>query len=112
MLKIMKDGTIQLTRGDTARLAVPIINELDGEEYVIQSGDTLVFSVKKTVSDTEVLLEKVLKGENTFHIEPKDTAKMKFGHYKYDVQLTTAGGDVYTVIAPTTFEILSEVTCR
>ena len=112
MLKILKDGTIQLTRGDTARLAVPIINEIDNQEYVIQSDDILVLSIKKTVNDTEALLEKVLKGENTFHIEPKDTAKMKFGHYKYDVQLTTAGGDVYTVITPTTFEILSEVTCR
>lgn len=110
MLKIMKDGTIQLTRGDTARIRVSVTNEIDGEEYIVQSDDTLVLSIKKTVNDAEVLLKKVLKGENTFHIEPKDTAKMKFGHYKYDVQLTTAGGDVYTVIAPTTFEIMAEVT--
>lgn len=110
MLKIMKDGTIQLTRGDTARLTVSITNEIDGEEYVMKEDDTLVLSVKKTVNDAEVLLKKVLKGENTFHIEPKDTAKMKFGHYKYDVQLTTAGGDVYTVISPTVFEVMAEVT--
>lgn len=110
MLKVMKDGTIQLTRGDTARLTVSITHEIDGEEYAMQEDDTLVLSVKKTVNDAEVLLKKVLKGENTFHIEPKDTAKMKFGHYKYDVQLTTAGGDVYTVIAPAAFEIMAEVT--
>lgn len=110
MLKIMKDGTIQLTRGDTARLTVSITNEIDNEEYVMKEDDTLVFSVKKTVNDAETLLKKVLKGGKTFHIEPKDTAKMKFGHYKYDVQLTTAGGDVYTVIAPATFEIMAEVT--
>ena len=110
MLKIMQDGTIQLTRGDTARLTVSITNEFDNEEYAMQSGDTLVLSIKKNVNDTEVLLKKVMKGANTFHIEPKDTAKMKFGQYKYDVQLTTAGGDVYTVIVPTTFEITAEVT--
>ena len=110
MLHVEYDGTIQLTRGDTARLTVTIANEADGNEYAIQSGDTLTLTVKKAVTDAEPSIQKVLTGAATFHIEPKDTAQLEFGKYKYDVQLTTAGGDVYTVIEPTTFEILQEVT--
>lgn len=110
MLHIDNDGTIQLTRGDTARLTVGITNDTDGNEYALESGDELTLTVKKNATDKEPLFQKVLTGTNTFHIEPKDTAQAEFGKYKYDVQLTTASGDVYTVIEPTTFSILQEVT--
>lgn len=109
MLNIAEDGTIRLTRGDTARFTVAITNETNANEYVMQPGDTLAFTIRKNVNDNEPLLQKVLTGTNTFHIEPKDTATFQFGDYKYDVQLTTAGGDVYTVIAPSIFEIMEEV---
>lgn len=110
MLRIESDGSVSLTRGDTARLTVSISNETDGNEYAIQSGDTLTLTVKKSTKDEEPALQKVLDGTSTFHIEPKDTAHLAFGKYKYDVQLNTASGDVYTVIDSTTFEILEEVT--
>jgi hypothetical protein len=111
MLKVESDGTIQLTRGDTARLAVSITNDLDGSEYTMQEGDELTLTVKKAVTDAQPAFQKVLHGENKFHIEPKDTAGLAFGRYKYDVQLTLADGDVYTIIEPTVFELLKEVTC-
>ena len=110
MLYVDTDGTIQLTRGDTARLNVSVQNQIDQSEYAIGSGDTLTLTVKKAVTDEEPAFQKVVTGGSTFHIEPKDTAGLAFGKYKYDVQLTTAGGDVYTVIEPTTFEVLKEVT--
>lgn len=47
MLYIKDDGTIRLTRGDTARLTIPIINSASNDEYVMQSGDVLFFTVKK-----------------------------------------------------------------
>lgn len=110
MLHIEYDGSVKLTRGDTARFSVGITNEADGSAYEMQSGDTLTLTIKKNSNDAEPLVQKVLTGAATFHIEPKDTAKLAFGKYKYDVQLNTASGDVYTVIEPTTFEILQEVT--
>jgi len=110
MLHIEADGEIQLTRGDTARLSVSITNETDQNAYTIEAGDTLTLTVKKSAKDDEPSFQKVLTGSSTFHIEPKDTAELAFGKYKYDVQLTTAGGDVYTIIEPTTFEIMQEVT--
>lgn len=39
-----------------------------------------------------------------------DTNTLDFGKYKYDVQLTTESEEVYTIIEPSIFEILPEVT--
>lgn len=104
---------IKLTRGDTAFLQVPITNKLpDGSavEYELAEGDTLTMTVRKTL-DADICFQKIIKGENTFHIQPSDTCSCEFGKYKYDVQLNTAAGDVYTVIEPACFQILAEVTC-
>lgn len=110
MLYVKDDGTIRLTRGDTARLEITIENSLDGTEYLMGPNDILTFTIKKSVKDTESLVKKESHGRNAFHIEPKDTAELSFRKYFYDVQLTRANGDVYTVIVPTTFEIMKEVT--
>lgn len=110
MLYIESNNVIRLTRGDTAKLTVPIENDLDNSSYVMDEQDTLTFTIKKSVKDNENLIQKVVIGSNNFHIKPEDTDSLPFGKYVYDVQLTTAGGDVYTVIEPTSFEILSEVT--
>lgn len=104
------DKIIKLTRGDTARLTVPIINLANNGEYTMESGDILYFTVKKTAKDTDFLFQKSVTGSNSIHIKPEDTADLSFGKYKYDVQLTTATGDVYTVIEPSTFEVMEEIT--
>lgn len=104
------DKTIKLTRGDTARLTVPIINLANNGEYTMESGDILYFTVKKTAKDSDFLFQKSVTGSNSIHIRPEDTAALSFGKYKYDIQLTTATGDVYTVIEPSTFEVMEEIT--
>jgi hypothetical protein len=104
------DKTIKLTRGDTARLTVPIVNLANNGEYTMESGDILYFTVKKTAKDSDFLFQKSVTGSNSIHIRPEDTADLSFGKYKYDVQLTTATGDVYTVIEPSTFEVMEEIT--
>ena len=47
MLYVLEDGTIRLTRGDTARLTVDISNDLTQNSYEIQDGDMLTLTVKK-----------------------------------------------------------------
>ncbi len=111
MLYISPEGYIKLTRGDTARLTVDISNDLSGDSYEIAPEDTLTLSVKKSIRDEETCLQKTVTGSNTIYIQPNDTKHLAFGKYKYDVQLTTAGGDVFTVIEPSDFEIMQEVTC-
>lgn len=110
MLYVNADGTIRLTRGDTAQLEITIKNGLTEEVYDMAPNDILSFTIKKSVKDETALVHKESKGTNTFHIEPKDTAELSFRKYFYDVQLARANGDVYTVIVPTTFEIMKEVT--
>ena len=110
MLYVNKDGTIQLTRGDTARLTITIQNDLDGNDYEVAPTDTLKLTIKKTVNDSKPAVQKTVTGYSQFYIEPEDTKDLSFGKYLYDVELTTASGDVYTVIVPTAFEILKEVT--
>ena len=109
MLKVTSNGDISLTRGDSAWLTVPLTLEDTGEPYEMTAADTLTLSVKKTVKDVDFAFQKILVGSNTFHIEPKDTAGLDFGKYKYDVQLDTESGDVFTVIDTSTFEVLTEV---
>ena len=115
MLYILDNGEIQLTRGDTAYLEVPVdmlLSDGTKEPYQIAADDTLVLSVKNSTDDTVYCFQKRVVGTNLFHIEPEDTCNCAFGKYKYDVELTTNAGDVYTVIEPACFKILPEVTHR
>lgn len=110
MLYVERDGTIRLTRGDTARITVSIMNDLSGAAYEFCEADTLILTVKRSVRETEALIQKSISGGNVFHLAPKDTSGLTFGKYRYDVELRTAAGDVYTVIPPTIFEVMAEVT--
>ena len=108
MLSVSKSGEIKLTRGDTARLTVSVTDN-DGQPYTVKNDDVLTLTVKQNYEDEVPLIEKVITGDTTFHIEPKDTKGLAFGKYKYDVQVTTSDGDNYTVIDDKTFEIAKEV---
>lgn len=109
MLKI-ESNYIKLTRGDTARFSVDVTNVITDDYYDIAPDDTLTFTVKRTTNDKTFILQKTVVGDNQFYIKPEDTADLSYGKYKYDVQLSTAGGDVYTIIEPSKFEISQEVT--
>lgn len=102
--------TIRLTRGDTAYLQIPLTTAVGA--YEMAPEDTLTFSVKKNTRDVEYSFQKKVTGSNNVHILPIDTSALAFGQYTYDVQLDTNDGDVFTVIPPSTFEVLKEVTCR
>lgn len=110
VLSISDTGVIKLTRGDTARFSIGILNEISDSAYSISDNDQLTLTVKKKVKDEDVLMQKTITGATLFHIKPEDTSSLSFGKYVYDVQLTTSDGDVYTIVGPTTFELLAEVT--
>lgn len=111
MLTVDKDNTIHLTRGDTARIFLgTVVNEVTGKEFDLSADDTVTLTVKKTVYDTTPVVQITVPSGAAIHIKPEDTKELPFGKYLYDTQITTADGDVYTVIPPTTFEILKEVT--
>ena len=108
MLIVSKSGEIKLTRGDTARFTV-LLEDDTGKAYTVQSDDVVTFTVKKDYADVDPLIEKKVIGGANFHLEPADTKGLAFGRYKYDVQLTTADGDNYTVVDDKIFNITKEV---
>ena len=111
VLIVDKDNTIHLTRGDTARFSIgQIVNTITNTNYTPTAEDTVTMTIKKTVLQADPFVQIIVPGGEVLHIKPEDTKAMAFGKYVYDVQLTMADGDVYTIIPPTTFELLKEVT--
>ena len=111
VFKVDEDNTIHLTRGDTARFSIGrIVNTVTNTNYTPTPEDTVTMTIKKTVLQADPFVQIIVPGGEVLHIKPEDTKAMAFGKYVYDVQLTTADGDVYTIIPPTTFELLKEVT--
>ena len=109
MFRIDDQGIMTLTRGDTARFEVEIMN--DNEPYEIQSSDIIFFSVKKKAKpDEEYLVHKTFEGTGNIHLAPEDTQDIPGGKYTYDIQLNTAAGDKYTVVDTTSFIITEGVT--
>ena len=99
------NGTnIKLTRGDSATLSVA----LDG--YTMEDGDALTLSCKVDPSKDEYLFQ-LTADDQTFTFLPDTTAGLDFGAYRYDIQLTTSGGAVYTVIPVSSFTVMEEITC-
>lgn len=104
--------TINLTRGDSAEIAVTI-TEADGTAYTPASGDVITFTAKKNYSDTSAAITKTINTSTlTLALDPADTSSLGAGipdgHYKYDIKLATAGGDVYTFIANGDLYLLPE----
>ena len=106
MFKI-SGNMISITRGDTGIFTLEL--SAGGQAYDY-SDDEVLFTVKKDIYATNIVFQKtVTYGENVT-IEPADTENLPYGSYVYDVQVTTAAGIVDTVIPPSTFSVLSEVT--
>ena len=103
-----KNRKIKLTRGDTATMLVQIF-DIEGKEYEIKDSDVITFTLRKN-SASEVSLTKVAIPSHHILFEPNDTSELIPGLYKYDLQLTTAEGGVYTIIQDNYFELLPEIT--
>ena len=111
VLRVDKDNTIHLTRGDTARFSIGrIVNTVTNTNYTPTAEDTVTMTIKKTVLQADPFVQIIVPGGEVLHIKPEDTKAMAFGKYVYDIQITMADGDVYTIIPPATFELLKEVT--
>lgn len=102
------NNNISITRGDSAIFALSI-KKADGEPYTVSEGDTVIFTVKKSTFDKDIITQKtVVNGVIT--INPDDTKSLEYGTYYYDVELTRADGFVSTVISPHKFIVEQEVT--
>lgn len=94
MFKINKTE-IHMTRGDSAQFTVNLVFS-NGIQYTMEPTDQLRFSMKQEQA-TELSLQKTVTGTATFNLVPADTNQLKYGKYKYDIQLLR-GEEVYTVV--------------
>lgn len=107
MFKIV-NGTIKITRGDTGRFTLNL-KTYAGEPYDY-SNDSVLFTVKENTYTKNKLIQKnIIYGEKVA-ILPSDTANLSYGEYFYDVQVTMSDGTVDTVIVPSKFVVMQEVT--
>ena len=102
----------ELTRGDYHKFGVRV--RLNGEP-ALKDGDELIFTVKKTARSSRVGIQKRLKVfiDNElaiFEIFPEDTKELGFGGYVYDIEWRSIEHSVKTIITPSEFRILKEVT--
>lgn len=103
----IRGDTIFVTRGDSAVFNLDLLYA-DGNPFALQSGDVLTFTVKKTTSDKDALIQKNVT--DAIVLKPSDTSGLAYGRYVYDLQLTRANGYVETIITPSTFIVGEEVT--
>lgn len=82
-------GAIYLTRGDDAALDVTL-KDVSGSTYIMQEGDTLTLTVRRTPADVDVVLE-VTSGSTRLLISHGDTATAQVGAYSADIQLLSGG---------------------
>lgn len=108
-MRIDGKNNISMTRGDSETITVSC------QERPFAEGDKITFTVRFTPSSKEKEIEKTVtefteEGKAIIEILPEDTAKMAFGKYRYDIQLTGADETVTTIIKPAEFRIEEEVT--
>lgn len=97
MLEIDSACNIKLTRGDTGAFQIDLIGS-DDLPYIPQEGDSLRFAMAKQYAG-DVIIEKDIPIDTLLlKLEPEDTKSLDFGSYVYDIQFTSADGDVSTII--------------
>ena len=100
---------IYLTRGDTAYLEISITDDT-GNPYALVDGDKIIFRLKSTVDTKILLLEKEFNTEILrLELKPEDTMSLKFGVYRYEVELVTGASEHFTIIENAEFEITPEL---
>ena len=95
----LNGSNIKLTRGDSLYLDISLTK--DGETYIPEEGDVIRFAMKKDFRNpTTVLVKDIPINTLQLVILPNDTKGLMMGtDYVYDIELTTASGDVDTFLS-------------
>jgi len=119
---IIKNGNIQLTRGDDAILSLALYTK-DGQIYPITTleEDQMVFNLRKKPMQqpSQPLLKKSFtlfkKGEDSYipqiHIQSNETKFLQYGTYLWDAQyrMDVDGQSYITTVCSGTFELTAEI---
>lgn len=92
----VNDNNISLIRGDSGQFSITV-TDMNGKEVALNDDDVLTFTVRRTVRNPNIVLQKIITG-GELTINPSD------------IELKRADGYVDTIIPPHEFCILEEVT--
>ena len=104
----IKNTDIRITRGDSATLGIELFD--DSGEYKLKPGDKLELCAKRYVQDANYAIHLIADENAVFTFTHSSTSELAYGSYPYDIQLTMANGDIYTVIPLSHIVICEEVT--
>ena len=108
---------ITLTRGDSFKTTV-LLKQRNGSDFVPEEGDVIRFALKSArmttgnqefMDKTPLILKTIPNDTMLLEINPQDTKNLKFGEYKYDIEVTFSNGDVDTPFNDEDFVIAPEV---
>lgn len=103
---------IEIVRGTTNTFAITV-TDANNDLYELADGEVIKFGIKRKATDDEpIFVKTATTGENGVYaitLAPSDTAALPYGKYLYDVGLQS-GGAYHSIIEPTVFEILPNVT--
>lgn len=105
---LVKGTDISIIRGDSATINLTIKDKVANQEYILNQDDKVRFSVKKDISDDEIVIQKEFSNNQIF-LTHDDTKDLSFGEYVYDIELEFQDGQRDTIIPPSKFIILAEV---
>ena len=104
----MKHQDIEIVRGTTNTFGITL-TDAEGKFFTLESGQVLVFALKKRPKDVErVLVKKVtnrVEGVYYLEITPEDTADLETGKYFYDVGMQQGSDVFYNIIESSVFDI-------
>lgn len=112
-MRVRNGRDLIMIRGDTESILVRRTGK-DGAELPFREGDAIRFSVKRFLCDEEAVLYKEVtafpEGRALIALSHEDTKNLPPFAYVYDVELTTSGGAVKTLIGPSKFIVEGDVT--
>lgn len=110
---IVEGTNIRMIRGDTESICIGMRNT-QGEIVPFEQGDTVYFTVKTSTSSSERIVQKVVTqfvdGVAFIVLQPDDTRGLQARPYIYDIQVTRADGVVKTIVPPSRFCLVGDVT--
>ena len=94
MVDIFDKQLLRVTKGNSAEIAIGIIDKETGEPIVIGATDTVIFTVSdkagKTVIQKPLTIENLAEDGHSLLLEIEHTETMlQTGEYPYDVMLVT-----------------------
>ena len=110
MWQIDSKNNIRLTRGDTPTFLLNLTT-MSGEPYVPASGDEIMFVMKRSAEDDEILAQISIPTDTLeLRFSEYTTRDLEFGKYVYEISLNNSGEDYHdTFIANTPIFITEEL---